>query len=185
MVSTKTLMTFFGVVCLLPLPAVASLRDTKANCGGTAVANSVGRLIEMNSSPANRRIHAFDAMGRVIRSRHVVNGTGGGAFKFTNYSCDLAGNLTSMTYPSGRVVATEHDLAGRVLKGKDAGTQARYGEVGFYAEHGSIGILKLGQVAGGGEALTETWTYNNRLQPKDTIARAAGSGSNVLKLEYL
>jgi len=76
-------MTFFGVVCLLPLPAVASLRDTKANCGGTAVANSVGRLIEMNSSPANRRIHAFDAMGRVIRSRHVVNGTGGGAFKFT------------------------------------------------------------------------------------------------------
>jgi len=105
----------------------------------------------------------------------------------SNLICqDLRANLQivgSGNREAGAVIGTTN-TAGLAFKVKNSGKQARYGEIGLYAEHGAIGILKLGQVAGGGEALTETWTYNNRLQPKDTLARAAGSGSNLLKLEY-
>ena len=78
--------------------------DDAASCGGATVANSKGRLVSSANGVGSTRYNNYDLLGRVTSSTQVIAGPGGGTFNFSNYSYALAGNLTSMTYPSGRVV---------------------------------------------------------------------------------
>lgn len=54
----------------------------------------------------------YDAMGRVTASHQITNSGAAAAYPMS-YGYDLAGNMTSETYPSGRQVITEYDSAGR------------------------------------------------------------------------
>ena len=107
----------------------------------------------------------YDALGRVGES---IQTTGGTPYRLV-YAYDLAGNLASQTYPSGRVVETFYDGAGRL-----AGLRRRQAEGGYhyyaggaageadpigYAPHGGIEQLRLGN------GLWEQRRYNPRLQP--------------------
>jgi YD repeat-containing protein len=161
-----------------------------AACGGAAVANAKGRLVRAANGAGSTRFNEYDALGRVKSTTQVVADAGGGTHNFA-YVYDLAGNLTAMTYPSGLVVQTGYDTAGRVSHVRDGATQARFGEVAEYAEHGAIKTLKLGEqftvpnlIPGPNPATTENWTYNNRLQPFETVLRKTGSSLNSLRLQY-
>jgi RHS repeat-associated protein len=57
-------------------------------------------------------VWAYDLLGRVTSKIQTV-GAGGGAKSFTIAYGYAAGLLTSITYPSGRVVAVGHDLQGQ------------------------------------------------------------------------
>jgi hypothetical protein len=56
----------------------------------------------------------------VVQSTQGIDGVNYG---FTNITYDKAGNLRSLTYPSGRLVSTGYDLANRIsqLFGQKAG----------------------------------------------------------------
>jgi RHS repeat-associated protein len=89
-----------------------------------------------------------------------------------SYSHNLAGALSSMTYPSGRTVSYNYDGAGRVNEVVNYTSSTT--KIG-YAPHGAIAsiVLKNG--------LTETTTFNNRLQTTEILV-ATPAGSTLLDL---
>jgi YD repeat-containing protein len=69
------------------------------------VANSPGYLTQAANGNSTTSYTNFDAMGNVLASTQA---TAGQSYGFS-YSYNLAGALTSETYPSGRVVTTGYD----------------------------------------------------------------------------
>lgn len=141
--------------------------DGQCTTPSAAILQSHGRLTETRASEAVSgqsiasltRYTGFDLLGRVSGSQQTTNG--GGPYVFA-YTYDLAGALTGEGYPSGRQITTLYDnverpvnLSGVLVLGA---TPTPYGSNGSYTAHGSLQSIGLGNT------LTETWTYNSRLQ---------------------
>jgi YD repeat-containing protein len=109
---------------------------------------------------------AYDALGRVTSSSQVTNSQ---TYTFSAYTWNLAGSLTSITYPSGRVVTTTYDKATRPYQvaGTYLSTPTTYASCPSavsptdpcYASHGALTQLLFGNQQ------TEQTCFNNRLQP--------------------
>jgi RHS repeat-associated protein len=105
---------------------------------------------------------------------------GGSAYSF-NYCYNASGTLASETYPSSRAVSYIYDAAGRVssVSGSFSGTTKDYAGPSntpiSYAPQGAIASMRLGN------SLTETRTYNARLQ---TSGVQLGTNGSVLGLSY-
>ena len=138
------------------------------NCGGTPD-YSEGRLCSVTAWKGTNEVSKsayanYDALGRVGKSTQTTDNQ-----DYTmRYGYDRAGNLISQTYPSGKVVETLYDEAGRVsgVRKKKADRTYDYyaGGVGVanaisYAAHGGIERMRLDN------ALWEERRYNRRLQP--------------------
>src|SRR5207237_5784589 len=95
-------------------PAVSYVYDTAT--GGREY------LAPVSSSVSAYTYTSYDALGRVTGSSQA---TGGVTYAMA-YNYDLAGDLKSETYPSGRVVTTEYDPAGRVAGVKNQTTGSYY-----------------------------------------------------------
>jgi RHS repeat-associated protein len=129
-------------------PAVSYTYDA------TSVSNSKGRLTQVGSTVSMTNYTGYDAMGRVTASSQSTNGQ----TYLLGYGYNLAGGMTSETYPSGRVVNTNYDGAGRVNGVTGTGSR-NYATSILYAPQGGMTSLALGNL------LTESTAYNNRLQP--------------------
>ena len=68
----------------------------------------------MSNVNGSMRYNGFDAMGRVTSSTQTIAGEG--TYTIPSYVYNQAGNVTSFTYPSGRVVQTVWDGVGRPVK---------------------------------------------------------------------
>ncbi len=98
----------------------------------------------------------------------------------------MAGHLTSETYPSGRIVNTEYDSAGRTAGVKNQSTGAYYAGGAAtdatnriqYAAHGAVSALKLGN------GLWEHANFNTRLQPEQIGLGTQSTNSSKLQLDY-
>jgi RHS repeat-associated protein len=101
---------------------------------------------------------------------------------YMSYGYDLAGNMTTQTYPSGRTVTTQYSSAGRAdsLIGQMPGEGARtYVYPGInYWPHGATKIANLGNTR------WEHWNYQSRLQLVEVGLGTSGSDSSLLKLTY-
>lgn len=131
-------------------PAVAYIYDT--------LANGKGRLTSVSSTVSTTSYGQYDALGRVKQSSQQTNGQ---SYQMS-YGYDLAGNLTSQTYPSGRIVTTNYDNAGRLgqINGQKTGEANKlYASQFSYSAHGAVTELKLGN------NLWEHTIFNARLQP--------------------
>ncbi len=120
------------------------------------IPNGYGRLGSIGNASAVMSYSGFDVLGNVTASSEQIAGQ---TYSF-GYSYNLAGALTSETYPSGRVLTTSYDGANRgsELQGKFAGVSSIYmGWIG-YAPHGGIGLMALGN------NLWRAYSYNSRLQ---------------------
>jgi RHS repeat-associated protein len=138
-------------------PAVNYYYDT--------LTNGKGRLTSVSSSISTTSYGQYDAMGRVKQSTQTIDGQ---TYTFSNYNYNLAGGLTSETYPSGRVVTTAYDNAGRIsgITGQMGTTTTPYASQFTYGAHGAVTTLQLGN------GLWEHTVFNSRLQPL-TIALGA------------
>lgn len=74
-----------------------------------AAPNAIGRVIKMLDA-AGTSTWSYNAQGRVAGQSQVVNGVSLGLA----YGYDSAGRVTSLTYPSGRVLSYAYDLQGRI-----------------------------------------------------------------------
>src|SRR6185503_17633825 len=119
-----------------------------------AVSNSTGRLTRINSLVSTTLYTQYDSLGRITQSRQTTDGQ---AYSMA-YSYNLADLLVSETYPSGRVVGTVYDGAGRPGVVLDAGRV--YASNISYSPHGAITDLRFGN------GLWENVQYNLRLQPR-------------------
>ncbi len=128
-------------------PAVNySFDSTSATC-------TKGRLIGVANSNSTTNLTPYDCLGRVTASSQVTSGQ---TYTF-GYGYNLAGALTSETYPSGRVVTTAYDNASRV-SAVASGTTT-YVQAIQYAPHGGEVSWTLGNGAPGSQQ------FNPRLEP--------------------
>ena len=157
-------------------PAVSYTYDA------AGVANSKGRLTSVSSSVSATNCTAYDVLGRLIAGNQVTDGQ----TYSMGYSYNLAGAQTSITYPSGRVVSTEYDPAGRMAGVRDQQSGAYYaGAAGTdstnrikYAAHGGVSTVKLGN------NLWEHTDFNSRLQPAEIGLGTSTTDSSTLHLTY-
>lgn len=148
-----------------------------------AVANANGRLTQVSSSLSTYSYTAYDALGRVKGSSQTTRGA---TYSMPDYQYDLAGNLISEQYPSGRVVKTEYDAAGRVAGVKNQASGLYYaGAVSTdsanriqYTAGGAPSSVKLGN------GLWEHTTFNSRLQPTQIGLGTSATNSSALQLDY-
>jgi RHS repeat-associated protein len=104
--------------------------------------------------------------------------TGSTTYSFS-YAYNKAGGLETQTYPSGLLVKTCYDAAGRISGVSDNATPAAsYASEFGYAAHGALAELKLGN------NLYEYRDYNTRLQPQEIGLGTFDGGSDKLKLEF-
>jgi RHS repeat-associated protein len=150
-------------------PAVTYTYDT--------LTNGKGRLTSVSSSVSTTSYSGYDAVGRVAGSTQTTDGQ---TYQLS-YGYNLAGAMTSETYPSGRIVTTNYDNTGRLssLTGQKTGEANKtYASSISYSSHGAISDLKLGN------NLWEHSNFNSRLQPTEIGLGTAQSGVDRLKLEY-
>lgn len=103
--------TFSPPACPITAPVVSYTYDS-----GT---NAKGHLTSMTDQ-AGTATYAYDTLGREASETRPIAGIS----KSTSYIYDLTGTMTSLTYPSGRVVTYAANTAGRLLSATDGnGTQ--------------------------------------------------------------
>ncbi len=141
---------------------------------GVSTGSSIGRLsyIQRNNpctgAYSSVDIFGYDAMGRVNhqfgRTPSLVSSGSGNTYDVTaTYS--LAGDMTALTYPSGRKVTYAYNSANRNTgvafdSFGGVGNGYQYLSVPFHFANGA------GYVSNYGNGITETSPLNNRLQAK-------------------
>jgi len=100
----------------------------------TGGAGARGRLTKI-TDPSGTTLWAYDLLGRVSSKIQTV-GTAPAAKTFTTLYGYTAGLLTSITYPSGRVVTTGYDLQGQAASVSVDGTAVLSG--GLYQPFGGV-----------------------------------------------
>lgn len=152
---------------------------------------SKGRLTSVSSSASAYKYLAFDPLGRVTESAQILSVPGAAGQPTLQtytmaYNYNLAGGMKSQRYPSGKIVATEYDAAGRIAGVKNAaGGEFYAGGAGDdpagriqYAAHGEISALKFGN------GLWEHADYNTRLQLRRLGLGTSITDSSKLQLDY-
>ncbi|HSE23973.1 MAG TPA: hypothetical protein VLB68_20045, partial [Pyrinomonadaceae bacterium] len=140
----------------------------------------VGRLASVTSSATTLSIPSDDSSGRVKTSTQLTDG-----ISYTmSYDYNRAGNLIRQTYPSGKIVDTENDNAGRIAGIKNgsgvyyAGAAPGDADAIQYAAHGAIRTMKFGNT------FWEHSAFNSRLQTTEIGLGTSSSDSSKLKLSY-
>jgi YD repeat-containing protein len=157
-----------------PTPNVTYTYDTGLN---ETVAYSTGRLTSVSSSVSTETVDNYDPLGRVLNSTQTTNGQ---AYPMI-YTYNLGGGMTSETYPSGRVVDSGYDNAGRLdwVTGTPAGgTSKNYATQFSYTAPGGISSLMLGN------NLWEHTNFNSRLQPYQIGLGTSSTDSSTFGLTY-
>lgn len=144
---------------------------------GTVVANGVGRMTFVSTSVSTTSYTQFDPLGRVLQSKQVTQ-AGASQSYILSYEYNLAGQMTTQTYPSLKKVVTSYDSVGRISEVKDQTLNRVYASGFSYAAHGGVTAMTLGN------NLIEGTTYNNRMQPVQIRLGTAASPSSTLKLDY-
>jgi RHS repeat-associated protein len=179
--------------------SVAETYD-QATCIGQSPCYNIGRRTTMTDA-GGTEILSYDPMGREWGEQRTTNNV----TKTTTYKYDLAGDLTTLTYPSGRIVTYTYDSAERPSDAQDVANSINYvtgscangapspspSTGACYAPQGSAAQLQ------DGTNLVSTYIYNDRLQPcwmyattgaplaTNTACTATDPGpGNILDLQY-
>jgi RHS repeat-associated protein len=143
--------------------------------------SSIGRLVaETYGTGSAGNYQGYDQLGRVNVSYQQTDSQNYGF----GYGYNLASEMTSETYPSGRQVITEYDSAGRTAGISAAGgyyagaTPSDASNRIQYASHGAVSVMLLGN------GKWEHTNFNNRLQPTQIGLGTSGTDSSILKLDY-
>ena len=144
-------------------------RIVQQNAPGTAddVAyeyDPAGRLLRLGipnlTSPTSSITYAYDLQGRLTLRRDVV---GGQTYQST-YAYDANDRLTSITYPSTRVIGYEYDDGGRPTMVRNNGAPFATGFT--YGDSGRVAAYTTG-------AVTHTLTYDARQRVQRLTSGAA------------
>ena len=166
-------------------PAVSYKYDNQTPPPGAPTftqGSSIGRLVAVTYGTGSAGSYqGYDQLGRVNVSYQQTDSINYGF----SYGYNLASEMTSETYPSGRQVITEYDTAGRIAGVKKDALTYYAGATASdatnriqYAPQGAVSVMKLGN------GKWEHTNFNNRLQPTQIGLGTSGTDSSVLKLDY-
>src|SRR6185312_7071470 len=152
--------------------------------------NQIGRLGFPDHYGAAGNGLYYDAMGRIVETTYAAPGSNGWQDGM-HATYDLAGNMTSITYPDGRIVDQVFDGAGRLAK---VSNRAAGGTPAYDFMYGPSTLSNPGDTATGGIQYTAAGApqsfvfgngvgqfngYNNRLQPCHTMASTPVLGGTI------
>ena len=157
-------------------PSVSLFYD-QSSYNGLSIANGKYRRTGM-SDGSGSTAWSYNALGEIVAEQRTI----AGVTKSVTYSHNVDGSLASVTYPSGRQIAFSYSNAQRTLSAIDTSTGVKYASKAIYAPHGAPSSVVFGNTASY-SGLTETDSYNNRLQLTGQVVTAAG-GTTVLNLQY-
>jgi RHS repeat-associated protein len=139
--------------------------------------NAKGRLTKVSSSTSTTEYTSFDVLGRVTGHKQTTDSND----YTTSYTYNLAGQLLTETYPSGRMVqntfATNGDLSQVQTKPSGGSYTNRASSCG-YNPAGAVQSLQLGN------GKYETTHFNPRLQSTQIGLGTSTTDTSLLKLEY-
>jgi RHS repeat-associated protein len=169
-------------------PTVTYVYD-QSNCLGLATCQNIGHRTSMTDA-AGSEIWAYDVPDRIHRDQRTTNSI----TKTTTYNLDYAGNVISLTYPTGRVVNYTYDSADRPSTATDGSNGITYAtglqtspggtciaNVTCYTPQGTFYALSIGQTSMF-TGLNLTHIYNSRLQPQEF--KASSTGGNAIDVSY-
>ena len=142
--------------------------STPPNVSYTYDTDFAGALSSV-SYGVNTTSYTHDNLGRVSASTQT---TGAQSYTFSNYSYTLTDQLTSITYPSGRVINYTVNNADQVTAVQAQGAASPYASGITYSTAGDIASMTFGN------GVIETRTFNDQFE---TIGVQAGSN---LTLNY-
>ncbi|MGC2696055.1 MAG: hypothetical protein WA738_09705, partial [Candidatus Angelobacter sp.] len=137
--------------------------------------NAKGHLTSLTDQ-AGTGSYAYDTLGRIASETRAISGV----IKSMSYSYNLDGSLKTLTYPSGAAVTYTPDSAGRITQAVDTANNINYATSASYGADGGLTGFVSG--SGGTAPITNTFTYNKRLQPVNMSA-VAGS-QTVFSIGY-
>lgn len=154
----------------------------------TAIAGSygVGRLTKILYGTAanpttNPTKFKYDHRGNLLIKEQTIGAT---VSVDLQYTYDLGDRITSITYPSGRVVSYTRDVRGRVITVKTrptaTGTDTVLASSITYEPFGSL----LSATLGNGLTMTQGWGNDGRLASKRLYATATGTNLSLLTYGY-
>ena len=149
----------------------------QSSYNGLTIRNGLGRLTGMSDS-SGQTAWSYDAAGRIVTEQRTI----AGVTKIISYSYNLDGSLASVTYPSGRTVSYTISNAARAISAVDSANAINYVTSGTYAPQGAMASIMHGQTSGGFAGITESYTYNNRLEW--STAQASSSNGTVINWAY-
>lgn len=156
--------------------------DQSSNWSNT-LTNPIGRVttVTRGSPFVSGTVYSYDAVGRVVKQLDCrPSNCGTSAFK-TYYAYDLVGNLTSVTYPSGRVVTysfTPSNALSAVNFASYGASSVNYPYESIPSHYPTLDPATITY----GNGLTDTVALNSRLQ-RNLYQLAAGS-QNLMKRSY-
>ncbi|MBZ5695911.1 MAG: hypothetical protein LAN36_11200 [Acidobacteriia bacterium] len=175
-------------------PAVAYTYDQSA-CLGQPVCYNIGRRTSMTDAAGSENF-SYDKMGHELTEQRTTNSV----TKTTSYTYDLAGDLATLAYPSGRIITYTPDTAGRPSVAQDVANGITYASGSCANGFGTNGACYAPSSAvaqmQNGTNLVSTFIYNSRLQPcwlyattgtalpTTTTCTGSASAGNVLDLKY-
>lgn len=124
-------------------------------------------------APLTKQAYDYDRMGRITRQQQTVGTT----TYALGYGYNLAGQLTSQTYPSGRTVNRTYDAASRLASLTDSAGQSFAANLS-YAGHGALESVTWGNGA------AQTMAYNDRLQISQIKLTAGGTERQRFDYSY-
>jgi RHS repeat-associated protein len=125
--------------------------------------NAKGHLTSMTDQ-AGTASYAYDILGRMTsETRSLLGANNATISKALSYDYNLDGSLKTLHYPSGAVITYTPDSAGRTLSAIDTGNGINYVTGATYGPDSSITGFANG--SGGPATITNSFSYNKRLQP--------------------
>lgn len=173
-------------------PTVTYTYDQPACLGLTSCQNIGQRTSAIDAAGSEAWSYQIDTANH--RSLHVNQRITSSIAKTSTYYLDLAGNITQIVYPTGRIVNYTFDNANRPSTAADGSSGITYAtgfktsaggtcaaNVTCYTPQGTFYALSLGQTATF-NGLNLTHSYNSRLQPLEF--KAISSGGNAIDITY-
>src|SRR5262249_51173070 len=94
-------------------------------CLGLSTCQNIGQRTSMTDS-AGSEAWSYQADATNHRTVHVDQRTTSGITKTSTYYLDLAGNVTSVVYPTGRTINYSYDAASRPISAADSANGITY-----------------------------------------------------------
>ncbi len=186
-VNRITMRSYYTGAAQIGTPCASILNNTTTSSviyqydklpSGPDVSNSNGRLIQVANSAVTELIGNYDALGRITGNNEIFPTAPATSYNFL-YTYNLAGEQTTMTYPSNRVVNTNYDGTGRisaVTGGFPSSTQTTYLSNTAYWPHGAFQSFTFANQVQRG------YSFNLQLQPTQITDKL--NGSSLLTLQY-
>jgi RHS repeat-associated protein len=147
--------------------------------GTSAAQNNIGRMITMTDGLGSES-YTYDILGQVTQLQKVVSGT---TYPIA-YAYNTTGTVTSLTYPSGRIVTSNYDSIGRLSSISTGGTNLvssptynpLNGRTGF--TYGNGVSAAIGFSANRGQLTSATYTKSGQTLFGVTYGYAQSAGNN-------